>query len=146
MDFKDYPKQRPPKKREYIIAFSKDGQLMQRFSFWDGECFTPDPGNITHFAIPHPHPSSDPVKRQIQWANDLYDMYKDVYPKSMLKDFYYYWGQLIQKGRNMGKMRWEDEKTWQTNLRLKTFYRNAVKKGDIIETNDPGQRNKFTIS
>lgn len=55
------------------------------------------------------------------------------YPREMLNDFYRYWVEPNKKG----KMRWELEKTWRLDLRLKTWhdkgYKNYEKKSNSLE-------------
>lgn len=48
------------------------------------------------------------------------------YPREMLNDFYRYWVEPNKKG----KMRWELEKTWRLDLRLKTWHSKGYKNYD----------------
>lgn len=49
-------------------------------------------------------------------------MFKDIYPREMLKDFAGYWLEISDNGR---KFRFEKEKVFNTERRLKTWYANS---------------------
>jgi hypothetical protein len=54
--------------------------------------------------------------RRVKFLNDL----KDLEPKDYIEDFLDYW----TEENNVGKQRWELEKTWNTNLRYKRWCKN----------------------
>ena len=54
--------------------------------------------------------------RRVRFLNDL----KELEPKDHIEDFLDYW----TEENNVGKQRWELEKTWSTNLRYKRWCRN----------------------
>ena len=54
--------------------------------------------------------------RKEKFLNDL----KELEPKDYIEDFQDYW----QEENNVGKQRWELEKTWNTNLRYKRWCKN----------------------
>ncbi len=64
--------------------------------------------------------------------------HKDSYHKQLLRDFYDYWIETDDKGN----MRYEKEKTWDTNLRLKRWDRTNKKFGGT-ESSEPQQKGKF---
>jgi hypothetical protein len=65
-----------------------------------------------------------PIKqRKETFVEDLKN-FANLYDKNMLNDFYRYWAETDQ---NEQKMRFEFQKTWNLNLRLITWQRNALK-------------------
>ena len=69
--------------------------------------------------------SSKPTfkERKETFVEDLKN-YAHLYDKDMLNDFYRYWSESDAKEE---KMRFEYQKTWQLNLRLITWFKNAKK-------------------
>ena len=51
--------------------------------------------------------------------------YKGTYPDEMLRGFYFYWS---EANKSFTKMRFEMQKTFQIDLRLKTWYNNDLKR------------------
>jgi len=69
-------------------------------------------------------PTKKPIQdRKYTFIEDL-KKYANQYDKDMLNDFYRYWAETDQ---NEQKMRFEFQKTWNLNLRLITWQRNAQK-------------------
>lgn len=68
--------------------------------------------------------AKQPIKeRKESFVNDL-KKFTETYDKDMLNDFYRYWAETDVKEE---KMRFEFQKTWNLNLRLATWKRNAEK-------------------
>jgi hypothetical protein len=65
-----------------------------------------------------------PIKQRKETFVEDLKSFTNLYDKDMLNDFYRYWGETDQKKQ---KMRFELQKTWQLNLRLITWQRNAQK-------------------
>ena len=58
--------------------------------------------------------------REIKFRDTL-TPFVEIYGEEMIKAFYDYWR---EPNRSKTKMRWEQEKTWDINLRLKRWERN----------------------
>jgi len=70
-------------------------------------------------------------ERYQQWKKKIWDEWKETYTPDFLKSFCEYWGEYSDNGR---KMKWEKQKTFNTNLRLKTFMRNGIDWGHFKES------------
>lgn len=69
--------------------------------------------------------SKESIKeREVSFKKNVYSF--SNYPKEMLDEFYDYWR---EPNKTKTKMKWEIQKTWDTNLRLKTWQRNQKKWG-----------------
>lgn len=70
-------------------------------------------------------------KRMDEFKKSLYPLTQysknpnGKYPAEMVKSFFEYW---TEPNKSRSKMRWELERTWDTNLRLATWGRNTDKK------------------
>jgi hypothetical protein len=64
-----------------------------------------------------------------KFLNDI----KNLQPKDFVEDFFDYW----TEENNKGKMRWELEKTWNTELRYKRWVRNNAKFDKGNNSNSP---------
>ena len=62
--------------------------------------------------------------RRQAFINEL-AKYKGVYPDETLRAFFYYWSEC---NKSFTKMRFEMQKTFQIDLRLKTWYNNDLKR------------------
>ena len=62
--------------------------------------------------------------RRQAFINDL-AKYKGVYPDETLRAFFYYWSEC---NKSFTKMKFEMQKTFQIDLRLKTWYNNDLKR------------------
>ena len=62
--------------------------------------------------------------RRQAFINEL-AKYKGIYPDETLRAFFYYWSEC---NRTFTKMRFEMQKTFQIDLRLKTWYNNDLKR------------------
>ena len=51
--------------------------------------------------------------------------YQGTYSKDLLNAFYLYW---VEPNKTYTKMKWEMQKTWCLELRLKTWYNNDLKR------------------
>ena len=60
------------------------------------------------------------VKREIKFRDSL-TSFVETYGEKTIKDFYDYWR---EPNRSKSKMRWEQQKTWDLNLRLKKWENN----------------------
>jgi hypothetical protein len=68
--------------------------------------------------------SRTPIKQRKETFVEDLKSFTHLYDKDMLNDFYRYW---VETDQNEQKMRFELQKTWQLNLRLITWQRNAQK-------------------
>lgn len=72
--------------------------------------------------------------RKKDFANQLV-FFLGQYSKEMIREFYEYW---IEPNKSKTKMRFELEKTWDLNLRLKKWERNSFgKKKEVVKANQP---------
>lgn len=72
--------------------------------------------------------------RKKDFANQLAGLLGE-YSKETIRDFYEYW---IEPNKSKTKMRFELEKTWDLNLRLKKWTRNSFnKKKEVVKANQP---------
>ena len=62
--------------------------------------------------------------RRQAFINEL-AKYKGIYPDETLRAFFYYWSEC---NKSFTKMRFEMQKTFQIDLRLKTWYNNDLKR------------------
>lgn len=62
--------------------------------------------------------------RRQAFINEL-AKYKGIYPDETLRAFFYYWSEC---NKSFTKMRFEMQKTFQIDLRLKTWYNNDIKR------------------
>ena len=62
--------------------------------------------------------------RRQAFINEL-AKYKGIYPDEILRAFFYYWSEC---NKSFTKMRFEMQKTFQIDLRLKTWYNNDLKR------------------
>jgi hypothetical protein len=65
-------------------------------------------------------------RRKINFATSL-KIFVDEFGRDTVKDFYNYW---IEPNKSKTKMRWEMEKTWDLNLRLKKWASNNFNKNN----------------
>lgn len=122
MNWKDFANKQPSEKKDYLVA----AEGMMYVARWNGKKFVPQANDveITHWVELPLHPHDSIHERRKVWLLDLYNNFKDQYPVEMLRNFGRYWSELFVKGRMKGKMRWEEQKTWEIDLRLKTWARN----------------------
>lgn len=80
-------------------------------------------------------------KRRQAFINELAE-YKGVYPNETIRAFFYYWSEC---NKSFTKMRFEMQKTFQINLRLKTWYNNDLKRygRKQITTTDEARQSKL---
>lgn len=71
-----------------------------------------------------PPPSNSILDRQSAFYNKI-AVFKDLYPKETLREFYEYW---IEPNKSKTKMRFELERTWDLSLRLKKWASNNFSK------------------
>jgi hypothetical protein len=72
--------------------------------------------------------------RRKDFANQLVAFLSE-YSKEMIRDFYDYW---IEPNKSKTKMRFEIERTWDLNLRLKKWSKNSFKnKKEVVKANQP---------
>jgi len=74
--------------------------------------------------VPPHQPKNNLIGRQ-KWFYDEVARFKDSYPKELLRNFYEYW---IEPNKSKTKMRFEMQKTWDLNLRLKKWASNDFNK------------------
>ena len=75
--------------------------------------------------------------RRQAFINEL-AKYKGVYPDETLRAFFYYWSEC---NKSFTKMRFEMQKTFQIDLRLKTWYNNDLKRQNRYRT--PTEQNRI---
>jgi len=69
--------------------------------------------------------------------------YRNMYTSEMLNEFYAYW---TEPNRSLTKLRWEMEKTWSIERRLKTWYKFYIQQSNgrkRINTTDEQRINKL---
>lgn len=75
-----------------------------------------------------PKPSKEDMEKEMQERKVVFgktlEPYANKYSRQMLADFFRYWG---EPTKDMKKMRYELEKTWELGGRLATWYRNVTK-------------------
>ena len=74
--------------------------------------------------------------RRQAFINEL-AKYKGVYPDETLRAFFYYWSEC---NKSFTKMRFEMQKTFQIDLRLKTWYNNDIKRYGRKQTPTDSER------
>jgi len=90
-------------------------------------------GNNSKSGVP-PHTPTDILVRDKAFYNQVAE-FKDKYPKETLREFYEYW---IEPNKSKTKMRFELQKTWDLNLRLKKWASNSFGgKKQVIKANEP---------
>lgn len=80
--------------------------------------------------------------RKDKFYNDLIP-YVKTYGKDMIRDFYDYWS---EANRSATKMRWEQERTWELNLRLKYWAKRDNKYGRNNKQADAERRQSQIIA
>jgi hypothetical protein len=80
--------------------------------------------------------------RKAKFYNDLIP-YVETYGKDMIREFYDYWS---EANRSATKMRWEQEQTWELNLRLKYWAKRDNKYGRNQKHADSQRRQSQIIA
>lgn len=80
--------------------------------------------------------------RKDKFYNDLIPFVK-TYGKDMIREFYDYWS---EANRSATKMRWEQERTWELNLRLKYWKKRENKYGRNNKQADAERRRSQIIA
>ena len=80
--------------------------------------------------------------RKDKFYNDLIP-YVETYGKDMIREFYDYWS---ETNRSATKMRWEHERTWEINLRLKYWEKRNNKYGRNNKQADAERRQHQIIA
>jgi hypothetical protein len=80
--------------------------------------------------------------RKAKFYNDLIP-YVETYGKDMIREFYDYWS---EANRSATKMRWEQERTWELNLRLKYWAKRDNKYGRNNKQADAERRQSQIIA
>ena len=107
-----------------IITIQENVEQIQRKE----ETLKDEPFVLTPDPVPAP---TKPVKTKEQIIADtkkrmkkFYDgliPYVEVYGKEMMREFYDYWSEM---NKSQSKMRWENERTWNLDLRLRRWANN----------------------
>ncbi len=85
-------------------------------------------------SIPPPKKTNNIEERAIEFKRE-FKAFVNIYPKETLEAFYEYW---IEPNKSKTKMRFEMEKTWDLNLRLKKWVRNSFNnKKEVVKANQP---------
>jgi hypothetical protein len=69
--------------------------------------------------------NGDIEERELVFKADIW-RYKEKYSEPLLQRFYTYWSEHTQNG---DRMKWENEKTWETGKRLSTWFCNQQRNG-----------------
>ena len=78
-------------------------------------------------------------KKRLKKFSDSVDEFSDKYDSELLEEFTEYW---IEPNKSVTKMRFELEKTWSLNRRLKTWKRNGFGKQET-STNNQSRYKKY---
>lgn len=79
----------------------------------------------------HNKTQKQPLKQRKESFVENLKNYTNQYDKDLLNDFYRYW---VETDAKEQKMRFEYERTWNLNLRLATWQRNALKNFNKTQT------------
>lgn len=126
----------------------KDGKFVNNNTVSDGVSVTEKPQSKVNESkedkkedILVDVPSTPPLKKTISIEERAIEFKREFkafvndYPRETLEAFYEYW---IEPNKSKTKMKFEMEKTWDLNLRLKKWARNSFgKKKEVAKPNQP---------